>query len=571
MRIVALLSLLLVTVFCRGGVFDTVKLLPVSARMVRVQDIYNNQVKQKDSFFAINSIRQLIAIARDLDDKPLRCFSTSLLADQYARIRSLNDESTQLHKDAISMAQEFDLPLMTAICTYRMGRYYYSFKNYPFAFEYLLRADNYFKSTGYKDVPDIDEILYFMAGIYYETGNNDMAESYLQDIQQLPVINSYIKKQSLNTLALINRQQNDTVKALHYFEKTLQVAMAEPDSIWIGISYSNIASLYFLQQNYDKAYSFFQQGYRLSLKYSEWSHAYICLLYMARIDIFQGNTQAAEKQINAAMALPASNSNMNARRLLYETRVSYYEAVRQPVMALQVQSRLIALKDSIAVSKDQKAYREILLRIETEKHLNVIGKLETDKRTDTIKRNAIIAGLVLILLVLLLWYRNYRVKSRSTAAILQADKLRAEEKLKYARQLLQNFTENTRQKNELIIQFTQELERLKASLPGQLLYEERLLNFEKLMQSNILSDEEWASFKELFEKVHKGFFQRLADKYPGLSVSDTRLISLIRLGISDQEISNMMGMTKENVQTSKQLVRSKLQDEGHVEEIIKNI
>jgi tetratricopeptide (TPR) repeat protein len=106
---------------------------------------------------------------------------------------------------------------MIGICNYRMGRYYYSFKNYPFAFEYLLRADNLFHELGYAEVQDSDEILYFIGSIYYETGDYDKAETFLQNIQQLKKINDYVQKQSLNTLALIRRQLNDTAQALVYF------------------------------------------------------------------------------------------------------------------------------------------------------------------------------------------------------------------------------------------------------------------------------------------------------------------------------------------------------------------
>lgn len=573
MRIFILFCSLLLTGICRAHVFDTIKTIPASGRMQAVQDIYNRKIKASDSVSAIRSIQQLIDVSRILNDRPLQCFSTSLLADHYARIRGFNEQSTRLHEQAITLAKENHLSLQTAICTYRMGRYYYNFKKYPQAFEYLLRADDHFRTIGYKDVPDIDEILYFMAGIYYETGNDDRAEVYLQDIQELPAIHPYVKKQSLNTLALISRQRNDIERSLNYFQKTLQVALAEPDSVWVGISYANIASLHFLLEQYEQAYPLFGKGYGLSIRHQEWPHAYLCLLYMARIDILRNQLHAAGKKIDAAVALHPLYNTLNGKKLLYETQVLYYEAGKKPGMALRAQNLLMAVKDSIAVSKDQKAYREIQLRLETEKHLNAIGKLEAETRAEAFKRNGIIAILALSLIVLFLWYRNYRVKAQGNAAILQADKLRAEEKLKYARQLLQNFTENTKQKNDLIVQFAAELEKIKASLPGQIAQAEKLQQVEKLMQSNVLSDEEWKSFNDLFEKVHKGFFQRLSDKFPGISAEEARLITLLRLGISERETGNMMGITAERIEEVKQALKKKMNlgDDIPIEELVKTI
>jgi tetratricopeptide (TPR) repeat protein len=184
MRILITCFFVLSAVYGMAGVFDGMRMLPASERLARAQEIYNKEVRYKDSVIAIRSLNELTSIANTLEDKPLQCLSLSLLADQYARIRSANPLSTQLHNEAILMADRFGLPLMKGICNYRLGRYYYNFKNYPFAFEYMLRADNIFRELGYREVPDIDEILFFIGSIYYETGDFDKAESFLQKVQE---------------------------------------------------------------------------------------------------------------------------------------------------------------------------------------------------------------------------------------------------------------------------------------------------------------------------------------------------------------------------------------------------
>jgi hypothetical protein len=550
---------------CRAGVFDVVKTLPPPQRMAKTQEIYNQQVKRQDSVLSIASIRELITIANELDDRPLQCLSISLLADQYARIRGENDHSTQLHHDAIALAEGYRLPLLIGICNYRMGRYYYSFKNYPFAFEYLLRADNYFHDIGYKDVPDIDEILYFIGSIYYETGNYDKAENFLQHVQQLNYINEYVQKQSLNTLALISKQLNDTAQALRYFQQTLDAAIARHDSTWMGISYSNMGSLYFSAQQYEKAYPLLVRGAGLSHKYKQWGDAFMDLLLLARIDIMQDRVASAQKKIDSAMALQQFYFTMPGRKSLYEAQALYYEKTNRQDRALEFQHKLMLVKDSLTVSRDQQTYKKIQLRMETEKHLGDIDKLESAANAAALKRNAVIAVLVLVVVVLLMLYGRYRQQAKNAAAILlqkqrllEAEKLRAEEKLKYARQLLQNFTENTKQKNEMIEKFSMELERLKSSMPGNALYEERLKNFDKLVQSTILADSDWDDFRKLFDKVHKGFFSRLEEKFPGLPVNDERLLALIKLGLNNLEIANMMGITAYAIEHAKQRLRQNM-------------
>jgi tetratricopeptide (TPR) repeat protein len=558
MRILITCFFVLSAVYCMAGVFDGMRALPANERLGRAQEIYNKDVRYKDSGTAIRSLNELTSIANTLEDKPLQCLSLSLLADQYARIRSANALSTQLHNEAILMADRFGLPLMKGICNYRLGRYYYNFKNYPFAFEYMLRADNIFRELGYKEVPDIDEILFFIGSIYYETGDYDKAESFLQKVQEQKTIGKYVQKQSLNTLALIHRQQGDTIKALVFFNKTLDVSIEQNDSAWTGISYSNIATIYFHQGKYEKAYPLLQQATRLTLAHKLKIDAYGDLLLLARIDIMQNRMKLAQQKIDSALALHEVVFTTTARRQLYEAQVLFYEKTGQQAKALETQHKLLLVKDSLSISKDQQAYKKILLRMETEKHLNDIDKLEADAASSALKRNAVIAVLALLVLVMFLLYNRNRLKAKNHAAVLRAEKLRAEEQLKNARQLLQNFTENTRQKNELIEQFAAELQRLKGNLTGDPLYEERLKNFDKLVHSTILTDAEWNSFRDLFDKVHNGFFTRLGQKLPGLSLNDTRLVSLVKLELGNLEMARMMGMDAEAIGQAKQRLREKI-------------
>ena len=232
------------------------------------------------------------------------------------------------------------------------------------------------------------------------------------------------------------------------------------------------------------------------------------------------------------------------------------------------------VKDSLTVSRDRQTYEKIQLRIETERYLNQVNQLETDAKAETLRRNAVILILFLLLVVLLLLYGRYRLKARNTAVMLQKEKQIAEEKLQHARQLLQDFTRNNRQKNELIERFAAELERLKANMTGDPAYEERLQNFEKLVQSTILTDAEWQSFRELFDKVHKGFFTRLEQKIPGLTLRDIRILTLVKLQLPHTEMARMMGMDTAAVEDAIQRLRYQIhphQDGITIEDLVQAI
>lgn len=547
MRLILACCCLCISIVCNAGVFDTLGVMPAGERISKAQDLYAKQIRLRDSVFAINELEGLVSLANSINDKALQCFSVSLLADQYARYRGLNPLSEKLHHEAVSLAGEYRLPVMQGICNYRMGRYFYSFRQYPVAFEYLLRADNILHEVHYRNVPDIDEILFFTGSIYYETGDYDKADSFLLQVQELPKVNDYIRKQSLNTLALIRKRRHDGEGALKYFTKTLYESTRQHDSAWIGISYGNMGETYFTGGRFKEAYPLLQAGANLDRHHKQYGDACINLLFLAQIDIAEGRTAVAAKRIDSAAIVYPVYSTLSSRRLLYETLAAWYERQGQTVAAISVQKRLLRLKDTIDANIDDQAFRRIQVQLETEKHLADIDRLEARASASAAQRNAIIALLALVVVVLLLLYNRYRLKARNSA-----------EQLTNARRELQAFTENSRRKNELIEQFAAELERLKASMAGQPSYNERMDHFDRLVHSTILTDAEWADFRVLFDKVHKGFFARLEQKLPGLTLNETRLLALVKLGLGDADISNMLGITIAAVERSRQRLREKI-------------
>ncbi len=574
-RFFVLSIFLLLHIVCKAGLFDELKTIPVDNRVAAADKIYNDQVKhQKDSAVAINSIQELIALSKQLDDKMLQCFAMSTLADYYARIRKYNDYSVQLHNAAIKFAEKSKLPPAIGAANFRLGRYYYYAQQYPLAFEYLLRANNIFNEIGYEKVQQNGDVLFFLSNIYYETGNYEKAEFYFKLTLQQKNLKGFIQTQSLNTLAMMYKRQNDTARALQYFKKTLDFAAGQNDTLWIAICEGNIAGLYFDQQQYDKSYPLLMKGHVVALARKEWSTAYIDMLLLAQIDLLRNDIASAKKRIDSVIVVQKIFSTMVGRKNLYETQYLFYQKINQPLLALEVQNKLIAVKDSINIKTDKKAFADVQLRLEIEKHLNAVAKLEDEAKSATLKRNLVIVILILTMFITLLVYNRLRQKRKTEQilhqkqeALLQSEKLRAEEELNNAQQLLNSYTENIRQKNELIEQVSAELEMLKTTTPVEQLHPEKLEYFDKLVQSTILTADDWDNFRLLFDKVHKGFFFKLKNVLPNLSESDTRLISLIKLQLSNREMANMLGVSIDAIKKAKQRLRKKITSPNETKEL----
>ena len=90
------------------------------------------------------------------------------------------------------------------------------------------------------------------------------------------------------------------------------------------------------------------------------------------------------------------------------------------------------------------------------------------------------------------------------------------------------------------------------------------------MQAHIMTDETWDEFKKLFEKVHAGFLYRVREKFIQATETDIRLLTLIKLGLSNREMANMLGVTTEALKKSRQRLRKKinLPDELSLEDVV---
>ena len=160
------------------------------------------------------------------------------------------------------------------------------------------------------------------------------------------------------------------------------------------------------------------------------------------------------------------------------------------------------------------------------------------------------------------FYKSERNRFESEKVYEQTERIRIEDELITAETLLLNFTENLKQKNSLI-------EQLEAKLKNTELEKDQSEHIEKLLQSIILTEDDWNEFRKLFEKAHPGYIYRLKNKYCNLTETDIRLFTLLKLRLSHREMASMLGVTVEAVRKSRQRLRKKLDlQNSNLEELV---
>jgi hypothetical protein len=567
MRIVLTSLFLIYSSICSASIFDEVKKVDNTLKRMEVADrIFQSYFRSHDSIAVLQSLQELDAIAVELHDVLLSSFSLSTKGDYYARIRGFSSVSTNYLFQAIELVRNKNSKLAETISTYKLGRYYYNFQKYPQAFEYLLKANNMAKEMGYSSDLQVGWIAFYLALAYQEIGDLDNAATYYKICLPFKTDNERYKIiLSNNNLATIATHNKQFTEAIQYLQVVIDAALKYGDKVWIGLAKGFIGNILCLQKKYSAAKPNLLDALAENIKYKEWEHALTCAINLANIEIDGGNLLQAEKYLSTADTLLQKNNSLLNQKKYYEASISLYQKQGKLTDALAAAKKVQLLSDSLQQQINLQDYKNIELRVETERHLAELNAISLKSKNAAFKRNAIIVVLFLVSTLLFVFYTKQKQKSKADKllhhqqeALLESEKLRAEEALQNASLLLKSYTESIRQKNELIEQVSSELEKLKNNQSYQESNPDRVAYFENLLQSTILTAEDGDNFRAIFNKVHPGFFYQLKEQYPNLSESDRRLLSPIKLQLSNREMANMQGVSIDAVKKAKQRLRKKM-------------
>jgi hypothetical protein len=224
--------------------------------------------------------------------------------------------------------------------------------------------------------------------------------------------------------------------------------------------------------------------------------------------------------------------------------------------AYKLQSLYVVLSDSLKNSRNTASIEKLNLRYRLEKKESEITLLIQQNQIAGFRRNIFVIILTGLLIACLLLYNRYR--------------LITQKRLQLKRQQLNLFTQSLIEKSETIIRIKNELEQFKSYDTDENI---QIAKIDKILQLNILTDEDWNSFKKSFSDIYPAFFSKLRYICPTITTSELRLCSLIKLKLSIKEMASMLGISPESVKTSRYRLKKKLDlgENETIEEFIEKL
>ena len=173
-----------------------------------------------------------------------------------------------------------------------------------------------------------------------------------------------------------------------------------------------------------------------------------------------------------------------------------------------------------------------------------------DKERDRRNRNLIIIGIVLISGVVIIELVRQKKMLTLKEETARVRKLAAETEAAAAREQMVGLKRLLQEKSHLI-------EQLRNSNSGNSEATVRLL--EELSRQAILTEEDWNGFRNNFEKIHPGFFLRLRQTVPEISMAEQRMAALVLLNMNVKEMAALLGISPDSVRKTRLRLRQRLQ------------
>jgi tetratricopeptide (TPR) repeat protein len=355
---------------------------------------------------------------------------------------------------------------------------------------------------------------------------------------------------SINTVALGYHRQQVYDSALIFYNRALDLAKQIKDTVWTGIVSGNIGQIFYAQGKYDTAYTLLKGDYNTSKAKRYFDNAGNSLQWAARTNLALGNKAAALAELREAFQLLKQWPDANYLRNTYSTATQIFREMGNYDSAFYYNNLWSRINDSLekVVATSSLAISKAKLNDETSRYN--IQNLNKEKRTQLLIRNVLIAGIVVLFLIVLLIFNRKRLTEKIKMEKLEQEKLMMEQQISSAKDQMAMFTNNIIDKTNLI-------EKLELQAKDKQTASEQQTIITELSQQTILTEDDWLKFKSLFEKIYPGFFKKLKEKFPDITLAEQRMAALTKLDLSKRQIASMLGISVDSVHKSRYRLRQR--------------
>lgn len=552
----------LILFFCPAQAqYDSLLHKPYGKRVTGIHAMYSDLIHINDSTLRVKKAGEIKDFARRHKDRALELNVDFFLVFWNAFHQPQPKEvSLQQLTEQLELTTRENVDFLRARSLRALAEFYWKIeKNYERAFEQYLLLDKELATIPAADYPEMARDLMQIGEAYYFFHDYPQAITYFKKAIALPenTFNTMVINSARNTLGLCYQQENKLDSSDYYFNQVLLTTFPEAD-VWKRISTGNRGINQYLRKQYNQAIPLLEADFYRAMEENDNGCAAGAAITLADIYREKGEMEKAKTFITHAQYYIEKAEQPDRLRLLYPVMGKWYATVGNREMSRRyMDSAVVAINrynEKFSALKVLRAQQKVDRQNEGLRRAAIT--LERERKAA--ERNFLLLLVLLLCIAMALTY--FIQKKRQLAKDLKLQK--ASQELEAARFNLQRFTESILEKNRLIEELEQQLDKNTAS-------DLRL----QLQQTTILTEDDWHQFKSLFEQVHGGFLQRLREKHPHFSPAEIRFVSLAKLNFSTKEMATALGVSPQSIRTNWYRIRKKLElpETMTVEELVTGI
>lgn len=558
-------------VFANTAFADSIKLEDLFSSKSRIEYL----IKQErdfgtDTIALKNFLKPIISYSKIYDDESLLIAYDNMLARGFANVYdSANARSTNLYLTAIKKAKnskDKELEFWTKV---NYGFYLYDLHNYTDAFPVFLGLRDLLPQISLKKLPNPDISLRNMAYFFGSIGDAEANMEYLNLARKHAAPQSREMGSILDALGTAYLKLADTVTAFRYFKEVESLSQLNGDEVRLGKALGNQALIYRGKGDFGKAVDLLLEDLVYSERNSSNQNTMYAYILLARIYVDQGKLDLAENAIKRASNYATQKVYLKkSEKEITEVRLQIAVKRQDDHSELLARRRLIQINDSLQLWNSDEKLQQLKWLADKQKYIHRIelGKEQFEKELFKKRAYSIVVVLLLALSISLYFLFNRKLKVRRIiyerrVLGLQMEKYLSDQKLMEANNNLSSFTIYLKEKNEYIANLKDEIETVKQTSFSVIENERGQL--QALLESHLMTEDKWSLFKEAFVKEYPLFYNDILRKFPELTESNLRFIFLGKLGLKNNEISNLLGVTEDAVKKAKQRLKKKIGEDRY--------
>ncbi len=479
------------------------------------------------------------------------------------------DTSLKYGQMALEVARNQGFTTESAKALGCLGEVYSALGAYSLAADHLFQAVDAYQYAG--ELRGLCKTYNALGGLFYFTRQLEESIGYHMKALGLAeeLRDDKLQGQTLGSIGHFYEKQFNYPMALEYQLKALKKLEQAKDSVGLSTIYGHLGSISEDAGQYREAYTYFWKACQLTLATGHDEERIVHLNNLGDVYRKQGQYAEAMKYTREALEL--------ARRLenLYQVKSSWRDLSK-------IHADMGAY--SLAHTYLDSAYElhEILF---DEASANQLGRLQglyereqTQRELELLKRDRnltritvlfLAVGLLLLTIIGALIFRQQRLRNRQERVLHQAQQALTRQELENSQlhelQLQREVEAHSTQlssralsivqKNNILKEIKTRLSHLKTQDKS---VEKPLQELIQKIEEGFHFDEDWASFNNIFERVHPEFYRTLSERFPDLTATEIRLCALIRLHLDPKDIASIMGISLDSLRVSRHRLRRSL-------------